>query len=143
MEEIGLGPARDAHALGLDPVVAAQVVLHHAVLDDVEVAVRRDDALPDRVVPARDVRDDGQPEATRGGEERHRARGLDVREHEAGALAPHRLEQPAGTWRRALKNHRSIARSTARPVRQRAVAVGVEHPVRVPGSIRSAWKPCR
>ena len=61
VEQVGLRPAGDAHALRLDAVVAAQVVLHHAVLDDVEVAVRRDDALADGVVPARDVRHDRQP----------------------------------------------------------------------------------
>ena len=95
VEEIGLRPPGDADAVRLDPVVAAQVVLHDAVLDDVEVAVGRDDALADRVVPARDVRDDREPQATRSGEERHRARGLDVREDEAGAVPPHRLEQPS------------------------------------------------
>ena len=132
VEEVGLRPSGDAHALGLDPVVAAQVVLHHAVLHDVEVAVRRDDALPDRVVPAGDVRHHREPQATRRREERHRARGLHVREHEAGALAPHRLEEPARDMPSRAEEpplHRAVDR---RPVRERAVAVGVEHPVRVP-----------
>ena len=131
MEEVGLWPAGDAHALGLDAVIAAQVVLHDAVLDDVEVAVRRDDALADRVVPARDVRDHREPQPTGGSEERHRARGLDVREHEGGAVAPHRLEQPPRDVPPRAEEpalHRPLER---RPARERAVAVGVEHPVRV------------
>ena len=133
VEEIGLRPPGDAHAVRLDPVVAAQVVLHDAVLDDVEIAVGGDDALPDRVVPARDVRDDREPQATRRGEERHRARGLDVREDEAAAVPPHRLEQPSRDVPPRAEEpplHRSLDR---RPARKRAVTVGVEHPVRVAG----------
>ena len=132
VEEVGLRPPGDAHALRLDAVVAAQVVLHDPVLDEVDVAVRRDDALADRVVPARDVRDDREPEAAGRSEERHRARRLDVREHEAGALAAHRLEQPARDVPPRAEEpalHRPL---DARPARERAVAIGVEHPVRVP-----------
>ena len=113
VEEVGLRPSGDAHAIGLDPVVAAQVVLHDAVLHDVEVAVRRDDALPDRVVPAGDVRHHRESQATRRREERHRARGLHVREHEAGALAPHRLEEPATGH--AVARRRTTAPSRGRP----------------------------
>ena len=74
----------------------------------------------------------GNPQATRRGEERHRARGLHVREDEAGAVAPHRLEQPRRDMPSRAEEpalHRTLEH---RPARKRAVAVGVEHPVRVP-----------
>ena len=96
VEQVGLRPAGDANPLRRDAVVAAQVVLHHAVLDDVEVAVRRDDALADGVVPARDVRHDRQPQPPRSGEERHRVHGLHVREQEARAVAPSSPRATAG-----------------------------------------------
>ena len=112
-------------------MVAAQVVLHHAVLDDIEVAVRRDDALADGVVPARDVRHDRQPQPPRSREERHRVHGLHVREQEARAVAPHRLEQPPGNVASGAEEpplHRML---DAGPMRKAAVPIRVEHPVRM------------
>ena len=130
-EDVRLRPAGHADALGRDVVVAAQVVLHHAVLDDVDVAVRRDDALADGVVPARDVRRHREPEPARRDEERHRVPRLHVREDERRAALPHGVEQPprdvpARAEVPAL--HRAL--ETA-PPREEARAVGVEHPVRV------------
>ena len=51
----------------------------------------------------------------------------------AGAVTPHRLEQPPRDVPPRAEEpalHRALER---RPARKRAVAVGVEHPVRVPG----------
>ena len=93
--------------------------------------MRRDDALADRVVPARDVRHDRQPQPPRSREERHRAHGLHVREQEARAVAPHRLEQPPGNVAPGAEEpplHRTL---DAGPMRQAAVAIRVEHPVRM------------
>src|SRR6188472_1185610 len=132
MEEIGLRPAGDADTVLLDLVVTAQVVLHDVVLHDVEVAVRRDDALADRVVPARNLRDDGEPQAARCGEERHGARGLDVREHERRALPPHRLEQPPRDVPPRAEEPAPHRVLDGGPAWERAVAVGVEHPVGMP-----------
>ena len=74
-------------------MVALELAAHRLVLDDVEVEVRRDDALPDRVVPARDVADDGDAELARCDEVRHRHVRLEVRDDEARAAATHRLEE--------------------------------------------------
>src|SRR5919106_3150658 len=130
-EDIRLGPTRHADALRRDAVVAPQVFLHDTVLDDVEVAVRRDDALSDGVVPARDVCDDRQPEPARGGEVGHRVPRLDVREDEGGAVLPHRLEEPPRDMPAAREVPALHRRLEGAPARESAFAVGVEHPVRM------------
>src|SRR5437660_1523035 len=71
VEDVRLRPPGDDDARGIDVVVAGKVVAHHVVLDDVPVEVRRDDALADGVVPARDVPDERQPQAARGDDVRH------------------------------------------------------------------------
>ncbi len=91
--DVGLRPARDRDLRRVDRVVALELAAHRLVLDDVEVEVRRDDALPDRVVPARDVADNGDAELARCDEVRHRHVRLEVRDDEARAAATHRLEE--------------------------------------------------
>ncbi len=56
--DVGLRPAGDHDSVVVDLVVSDQVVPHRRVLDDVDVAEGCDHALADRVIPARDVRDD-------------------------------------------------------------------------------------
>ena len=143
VEEVGLGPTRHPHPVGLDPMVEAQVLLHHVVLDDVALAVRRDDALPDRMVPARDVGDDRKPEPARGRENGTALAGWAFEsttpEHSRRMASRSRL----GMCRRGLKNHRCIARSTrgqrgSGPSRSlSSIQFGC------PGCIRSVWNPCR
>ncbi len=85
------------------------------------------------MVPARDVRDDGQPESPRREEERDGGGRLCVREDETGAFAPHRLEQPPGDVPPRIEEPALHGTLDRRPVREAAVAVRVEHPVRMPG----------
>ena len=112
-------------------MVAAQVVLHDLVLDDVQVAVGRDNAFSDRVVPARDMGDNGEPQAPGSDEKRDGVPRLDVADDERRALPLHRLEKsarhvPASAEVPPL--HRALEEA---PAWQRAFPVGVEHPVRV------------
>jgi hypothetical protein len=74
-------------------VVTHQVVPHDVVLHDVAIDVRRHDALPDRVIPARDVADDRDAEPPRGVQVRHRLEALDVRDDEPGALVAHTRDE--------------------------------------------------
>ena len=129
---VGLRPAGDCDVCGVDAVEAPKVVAHGLVLDDVEVEIRRHDALSDGVVPARDVADRRQAEPPRGGEERRRCLRLRVREHDRIAVGAH----PAKELRRHVPPAREMParhqRLEAPPARQRAGAVGVEERVRVP-----------
>ena len=114
-------------------MVAGEVVLHRAVLDDVDVAERSDDALADRVVPARDVRDDRDAQAARRDEERDDRVRLDVREHQCRALALHALAESAGDV--AQRSEVPGLHPPLEPVPpwKRPRARGVEHPVVVTG----------
>ena len=139
--DVGLRPAAHHDALRPDAVVAREVVAHRLVLDDVGVAERRDHALADGVIPARDVRDDRQAEPSRSDEERHDGVRLDVREHERAALRPHapdELMRDVATRAEVPALHRALH---AAPARQAAVSVRVEHPVRVPRSHALAVEP--
>ena len=92
MEDVRLRPPGDDDARGIDVVVAGKVVAHHVVLDDVPVEVRRDDALADGVVPARDVPDERQPQAARGDDVRHSRLHLHVAEDDGRAVGSKLVE---------------------------------------------------
>ena len=104
-------------------MVADEVGSHDLVLHDVEVEVRRDDALPHRVVPRRDVADDRHAQPPRSDQVRHRDVRLEVRHDEPVAVGAHGLEQrprhvpPAGE---EPGRHPAVddvpARQVARPV---------------------------
>ena len=111
---------------------AREILAHGLVLDDVDVAEGRDDALADGVIPARHVPDRRDSEPARADEERNRGVRLDVREHERAALgahAPVELVRDVAARAEVPPLHRALDRA---PVRQGAVAVRVEHPVRMP-----------
>jgi hypothetical protein len=131
-EDVGLRPARHAYPLRIDVVISAQVVFHDPVLDDVQVAVRRDDTFAHRMVPARHVGDDGEAQAAGGTEKRNCRMRLDVREDERRALPLHRLAQPARHVPVSAEVPALHSALEEPPPRERAIAVGVEHPVRVP-----------
>ena len=114
-------------------MIAPEIVRHDVVLDDVPVAVRRDDSLADRVVPARDVRDNRELESTRRGEVRHDALRLHVGDDERSTVRAHRLEEPprnVPAWTEEPPLHRALH---AVGPRQPPLAGRVEHPVRVAG----------
>ena len=132
-EDVRLRPAGDDDPACVDVVVAPEIVRHDVVLDDVAVAVGRDDSLADRVVPARDVRDNGELESTRRCEVRHDALRLHVGDDERSTVRAHRLEEPprnVPAWAEEPPLHRAL-----HPVgpRQPPLAGRVEHPVRVAG----------
>jgi hypothetical protein len=70
-------------------VVADEIVAHDLVLDDVAIDMWRDDALADRVIPARHVADDGETETAGRVQVWHRLQALDVRDDETGAVVAH------------------------------------------------------
>src|SRR5689334_9414093 len=90
--DVRLRPARDDDARGIDPVVALEVASHDLVLDDVPLEVRRDDALPDLVIPARDVPDRRYVQPASSREHRHGRLRLRAREDDRLAVAAHSLE---------------------------------------------------
>ena len=96
MVDVGLRPAGDRDPRRIDAVVANEVRAHDLVLHDVEVEVRRDDALAHRVVPGRDVADDRHAQPARRHEVRHRDVSLEVRHDEAIAVGTHGVEQRRG-----------------------------------------------
>ena len=77
----------------IDAVVVREIVPHGVVLDDVTVEMRRDHAFADRMVPAGDVADQREVEATRGDDIGDGRLHLEVAEHDRRALGPQPLEQ--------------------------------------------------
>ena len=133
LEDVRLRPAGDDDPACVDVVVAAQILRHDLVLDDVALAVGRDDALADRVIPARDVSSDGEVESAGGREVRQHALRLHVRNDERGAVGAHRLEKSPWNVPSLAEEpplHRALDAGRAR---QPARARRVEHPVRVTG----------
>ena len=127
--EVGLGPAGDDDTARIDAVELLQIFAHRLVLDDVEVEVRRDDALADRVIPARDVPDDRDAEPSSGDEKRHRGVRLEIGDEEQLALGPH----PLGEHSRHIAPGGEVPARHQRledpPARQRPDAVGIEEEV--------------
>ena len=75
---------------------ARKVFFHCAVLNDIDVAEGRDDALSDGVIPTRNVGDNWNREPSGREQEWDGVVGLDVREHECRALALHALAESVG-----------------------------------------------
>ena len=71
VKDVCLRPARHDDAPFVDVVIADEVVAHHDVLNEIPLQPGRDNALADRVVPARDVSDHRQSEPTPTDDERH------------------------------------------------------------------------
>ena len=106
--DVGLRPARDDDAFRRDLVVADEVVAHRLVLDDVRVAEGRDDALADRVIPARHVRDD------RGGRGAGRRRGTEP-PRAAARSRGRALHTPPACAGRARAARSGVDRSASSP----------------------------
>ena len=74
-------------------MVASKVIAHDLVLDEVAVEMRRDDALPDRVIPARHVAHERESQSPRRDEERRDLLHLDIAEHDRGAFFSEAVEE--------------------------------------------------